>query len=87
MTERRKVRVPGEDLKVSVILTDAARNRVLAVTVGGKVVVMLTSAVGDPVARLMGEAEFKEFASSVIAAYDALNDDAKIQEMEKEFDG
>ena len=83
---RRRVQVPGEPLDVAVILTDAAKNRVLAVHKDGKVIVVFTSMTGEPTARAMGSAEFKIFASEVIGAYEALTDDVKIRELEKEFD-
>ena len=83
---RRRVQVPGEPLDVTVILTDAAKNRVLAIHRNGDVFVLFTSMTGEPTARVMGVAEFKVFSAEVIGAYEALTDDAKIRELEKEFD-
>lgn len=82
--ERRKIMVPGKSIDVTVIVNDTASNMVIAMPVGDEVVVVFVSP--TPAARVMSNLEAHEFSKEIRDAYMAFHDDAKIKEMEREFD-
>lgn len=83
-SDRRKIMVPGRSVDVTMIVKDTASNMVLAVPVSGEVVVLFVSP--KPTARVMSNLEAHEFSKGIRDAYLAFHDDAKIKEMEREFD-
>jgi hypothetical protein len=82
---KRRVSVPGDPLEVSTILTDDTNNVVLSIPVNNRVVVIFTSTLGNPTARIMTYEEAAGFTAEILGAYQALNDDVKIQQMERDF--
>lgn len=82
--ERRKIMVPGRSVDVMLIVRDTASNMVLAIPFGDEVVVLFVSP--KPTARIMSNREAHEFTKGIRDAYIAFHDDAKIREMEREFD-
>lgn len=86
MTESRKVYVPGQSLEVQTIIMDKQKNSVLAVAHEGKVIVVFFSSQHGPSARVMTTGQARKFGKELLEAHQAINDDAQIAEMEKEFE-
>lgn len=88
MTEEsnRKVYVPGISLEVQTIIVDKQKNSVIAVAHDGKVIVVFFSRQHGPSARVMTEDQARKFGKELLEAHQAINDDALIAQMEKEFE-
>lgn len=89
MADPRKIAIPGRKIEAHTILVDASKNCVVAVPHAGEIVVVFHPSKGDqtPSARVMTYEQAREFADEVTRAHQAISDDAKISEMEKEFEG
>lgn len=81
---KRKIVVPGRPLDVTVVVRDNASNMVVAIPYDGEVFVVFISP--KLAARVMSNQEAHEFTKGIRDAYQSFHDDAKIREMEKEFE-
>lgn len=83
---KRKVYVPGRTLESQRIMSDAGGHAIYAVVHGEEIVVLFVAP--DKLwCRGMTHDEALEFANDLIQTYEAFQDDDKIKEMEKFFDG
>lgn len=83
----RKIVVPGISLDVSVLLTDVAKNAVLAISYNGDVIVVFSDRQGNFSARAMTTDQARHFSNQLLAAHQAISDDDKIAQMEKHLKG
>ena len=85
----RKVMVPGQSLEVSYVAGgDQIRNSVIAIPHADRIImVFYAKDSGAPSAWSMTTQEAMKFSDDVKAAYQALADDAKIEQLEREFGG
>lgn len=83
----RKVMVPGQPLDVSRILEDVTKNAVIYIPHEGKVILVFLSPTSLPSAWSMTYDQAAQFSIDVRQAYQAIVDDTKIAQMEREFDG
>lgn len=85
----RKVMVPGKSLEVSYVAGgETVRNSVLAIPHADRIImVFYAKESGPPSAWSMTIEEARKFAADVKLAYQAIADDAKIAQLEKEFGG
>ena len=83
----RKVMVPGKSLEVSYVAGgETVRNSVLAIPHADRIImVFYAKESGPPSAWSMTMEEARKFAADVKLAYQAIADDAKIAQLEKEF--
>lgn len=81
----RKIVVPGVALNYTTIITDAANNAVIAIPHSGEVIVVFFSKDKGKSVRVMTTQQADKFSKDLIRAHQAINDDAKIAQMEKEF--
>jgi hypothetical protein len=85
----RKVMVPGQSLEVSYVAGgDQIRNSVIAIPHAERIImVFFAKDSGSPSAWSMTTQEAMKFSGDVKAAYQAIADDAKIEQLEREFGG
>jgi hypothetical protein len=82
---KRKIFVPGVPLEVSEVAGDITKTAVIAIPHGERVVMVLYNRNGAPTAWSMTQVEADRFAAAVREAHQAIEDDAKIAELEKDF--
>jgi hypothetical protein len=81
----RKVTVPGVPLTVEEILSDVAKNTVVAIPHAGRVVLVFHGDGRKSSAWSMTPEEADKFSDDVREAHRAIRDDDKIAQLEKEF--
>lgn len=82
---RRSVEIPGRAIDLSVIMADTAGNAIMAIPHGDSVIVVFAQR-PRPVAREMTLAEATEFKDGLIAAYQSMEYESVISQMEKDFE-
>lgn len=82
---RRKVQVQGTPLEVARVVGEGLKNSIIAIPHEGKIVMIFMSDNNVPTAWSMTKEEAGNFSVDVKAAHQALEDDAKIARLEKEF--
>jgi len=82
---KRAIEIPGKDIDMSTLIADTAGNAIFLIPRDDKVIVVFAQG-RKPVAREMTVEEAATFKDDIVNAYQSLEDESVINEMEKRLE-